>query len=57
MTWSCCGQGQTIVLLCVNQEELNEVIDVKDPDNTAPELRRRNRLDAETTIFCADHYM
>ncbi|KAK9973610.1 hypothetical protein ABG768_024329 [Culter alburnus] len=39
------------------QEELNEVIDVKDPDNTASELRRRNRLDAETTIFCADHYM
>ncbi|XP_058635358.1 protein SHQ1 homolog isoform X2 [Onychostoma macrolepis] len=39
------------------QEELNEVIDVKDPDNTAPELRRCNRLDAETTIFCADHYM
>uniref|UniRef100_A0A8C1XJ38 Protein SHQ1 homolog n=1 Tax=Cyprinus carpio TaxID=7962 RepID=A0A8C1XJ38_CYPCA len=39
------------------QEELNEVIDVKDPDNTAPELRRRNRLDAETTIFCADHYL
>ncbi|XP_043098092.1 protein SHQ1 homolog [Puntigrus tetrazona] len=39
------------------QEELNEVIDVKDPDNTAPELRRRNRLDAETTIFCTDHYM
>lgn len=39
------------------QEELNEVIDVEDPDNTAPELRRRNRLDAETTIFCTDHYM
>ncbi|XP_067316319.1 protein SHQ1 homolog [Pseudorasbora parva] len=39
------------------QEELNEVIDVKDPDNTTPELRRRNRLDAETTIFCTDHYM
>ncbi|XP_016126599.1 protein SHQ1 homolog [Sinocyclocheilus grahami] len=39
------------------QEELNEVIDVKDPDNTAPELRRRTRLDAETTIFCADHYL
>lgn len=55
MTWSYCGQP--IVLLCVNQEELNEVIDVKDPDNTAPELRRRNRLDAETTIFCADHYL
>ncbi|RXN03855.1 SHQ1-like protein [Labeo rohita] len=39
------------------QEELNEVTDVKDPDNTAPELRRRNRLDAETTVFCADHYL
>ncbi|KAL1272504.1 hypothetical protein QQF64_028366 [Cirrhinus molitorella] len=39
------------------QEELNEVIDVKDPDNTAPELRRRNRLDTETTVFCADHYL
>ncbi|XP_026068988.1 protein SHQ1 homolog [Carassius auratus] len=39
------------------QEELNEVIDLKDPDNTAPELRRHNRLEAETTIFCADHYM
>ncbi|XP_059415901.1 protein SHQ1 homolog [Carassius carassius] len=39
------------------QEELNEVIDLKDPDNTAPELRRHNRLEAETTIFCSDHYM
>uniref|UniRef100_A0A8C2G7V6 Protein SHQ1 homolog n=1 Tax=Cyprinus carpio TaxID=7962 RepID=A0A8C2G7V6_CYPCA len=39
------------------QEELNEVIDLKDPDSTAPELRRHNRLEAETTIFCADHYM
>ncbi|TRY82163.1 hypothetical protein DNTS_009470 [Danionella cerebrum] len=39
------------------QEELNEVIDVKDPDHTNPELRRSNRLDAETTIFCTDHYM
>lgn len=39
------------------QEELNEVIDMKDPDNTNAELRRRNRLDTETTVFCADHYL
>ncbi|XP_051986969.1 protein SHQ1 homolog isoform X2 [Xyrauchen texanus] len=39
------------------QEELSEVIDVKDPDSTAPKVRRQNRLDAETTIFCTDHYL
>ncbi|XP_017574074.1 protein SHQ1 homolog [Pygocentrus nattereri] len=39
------------------QEELSDVTDVKDPENSSPTLRRRNRLDAETTIFCADHYL
>lgn len=39
------------------QEELSEVIDLDDPDNTAPELRRSKRLDTETTIFCTDHYL
>ncbi|KAL6458503.1 hypothetical protein MHYP_G00337330 [Metynnis hypsauchen] len=39
------------------QEELSDVTDVKDPENSTPALRRRNRLDAETTIFCADHYL
>ncbi|KAL7891811.1 hypothetical protein AOLI_G00012870 [Acnodon oligacanthus] len=39
------------------QEELSDVTDVKDPENTTPTQRRRSRLDAETTIFCADHYL
>lgn len=38
------------------QDELSEVIDLKDPDSTAPEVRRSDRLDAETNIFCSDHY-
>ncbi|XP_036427437.1 protein SHQ1 homolog [Colossoma macropomum] len=39
------------------QEELSDVTDVEDPENSTPAMRRRNRLDAETTIFCADHYL
>ncbi|XP_026855476.2 protein SHQ1 homolog isoform X2 [Electrophorus electricus] len=39
------------------QEELSDVIDVGDPDNSTPTARRRDRLDAETSVFCADHYL
>ncbi|XP_058258724.1 protein SHQ1 homolog isoform X1 [Hemibagrus wyckioides] len=39
------------------QEELSEVIDVEDPENSTPAERRSDRLNAETTIFCTDHYL
>ncbi|KAK2857751.1 hypothetical protein Q7C36_005670 [Tachysurus vachellii] len=39
------------------QEELSEVIDVEDPENSTPAKRRSDRLDTETTIFCTDHYL
>ncbi|XP_066521527.1 protein SHQ1 homolog [Hoplias malabaricus] len=39
------------------QEELSDVIDVKDPEISTPAMRRRDRLDAETSIFCTDHYL
>ncbi|XP_072539317.1 protein SHQ1 homolog [Salminus brasiliensis] len=39
------------------QEELSDVTDVEDPENSTPAMRRSNRLDAESTIFCADHYL
>ncbi|KAK1795670.1 hypothetical protein P4O66_001163 [Electrophorus voltai] len=44
-------------LLSAIQEELSDVIDVGDPDNSTPTARRRDRLDAETSVFCADHYL
>ncbi|KAI4890587.1 hypothetical protein NFI96_003542 [Prochilodus magdalenae] len=39
------------------QEELSDVIDVQDPENSTPAMRRRKRVDAETSVFCADHYL
>lgn len=39
------------------QEELSDVIDLEDPENSTPFMRRSSRLNAETTIFCADHYL
>ncbi|MCI4375171.1 hypothetical protein PGIGA_G00106250 [Pangasianodon gigas] len=39
------------------QEELSEVIDVEDPENSTPAQRRSDRLNSETTIFCTDHYL
>ncbi|KAI5619504.1 protein SHQ1-like [Silurus asotus] len=39
------------------QEELSEVIDVEDPENSTPAKRRADRLNSETTIFCTDHYL
>lgn len=39
------------------QEELSDVIDVENPDGTTAAERRQQRLDAETTIFCHDHYL
>uniref|UniRef100_A0A4W5NIP6 Protein SHQ1 homolog n=1 Tax=Hucho hucho TaxID=62062 RepID=A0A4W5NIP6_9TELE len=39
------------------QEELSDVIDVRNPDGTTASERRRKRLDAETSIFCPDHYL
>ncbi|XP_067092867.1 protein SHQ1 homolog isoform X1 [Osmerus mordax] len=39
------------------EEELSDVIDVKNPDSTTAAERRQMRLDAETTVFCHDHYL
>ncbi|NXN94080.1 SHQ1 protein, partial [Rhinopomastus cyanomelas] len=39
------------------QDELNEVIDIKDPDQTPVDERRRKRLAAEAAKFDPDHYL
>ncbi|NXS35200.1 SHQ1 protein, partial [Pomatostomus ruficeps] len=39
------------------QDELSEVIDIKDPDQTPAEERRRKRLAAEAAKFEPDHYL
>uniref|UniRef100_A0A8C8BQ48 Protein SHQ1 homolog n=1 Tax=Otus sunia TaxID=257818 RepID=A0A8C8BQ48_9STRI len=39
------------------QDELSDVIDIKDPDQTSADERRRKRLAAETAKFDPDHYL
>ncbi|NXU47120.1 SHQ1 protein, partial [Turnix velox] len=39
------------------QDELSDVIDVKDPDRTPLDERRRKRLAAEADKFDSDHYL
>ncbi|KAM9362175.1 protein SHQ1 homolog [Symphorus nematophorus] len=39
------------------QEELSEVIDVKNPEGTTAAERRQARLEAEASAFSADHYL
>ncbi|NWZ92481.1 SHQ1 protein, partial [Nesospiza acunhae] len=39
------------------QDELSDVIDIKDPDQTPAEERRRGRLAAEAAKFEPDHYL
>ncbi|KAM9277170.1 protein SHQ1 homolog [Morus bassanus] len=39
------------------QDELSDVIDVKDPDQTPVDERRRKRLAAEAAKFDPDHYL
>lgn len=39
------------------QDELSDVIDIKDPDQTAVDERRRKRLAAEAAKFEPDHYL
>ncbi|NXM72942.1 SHQ1 protein, partial [Serilophus lunatus] len=39
------------------QDELGDVIDIKDPDQTPAEERRRKRLEAEAAKFEPDHYL
>ncbi|NXP49912.1 SHQ1 protein, partial [Heliornis fulica] len=39
------------------QDELSDVIDIKDPDQTPAEERRRKRLEAEDAKFEPDHYL
>ncbi|XP_077582025.1 protein SHQ1 homolog [Stigmatopora nigra] len=39
------------------QEELSDVIDVKNPDNTTIAERRQARMDVEALAFSPDHYL
>ncbi|XP_016520871.1 protein SHQ1 homolog isoform X3 [Poecilia formosa] len=39
------------------QEELSDVIDVKNPEETLASERRRARLEAEALAFSSDHYL
>ncbi|KFP79705.1 Protein SHQ1, partial [Acanthisitta chloris] len=39
------------------QDELSDVIDIKDPDQTPAGERRRKRLEAEAAKFDPDHYL
>uniref|UniRef100_H2TGD9 Protein SHQ1 homolog n=1 Tax=Takifugu rubripes TaxID=31033 RepID=H2TGD9_TAKRU len=39
------------------QEELSDVIDVRNPEQTSAGERRRARLEAEASAFSADHYL
>ncbi|CAN9512570.1 unnamed protein product [Ophioblennius macclurei] len=39
------------------QEELSDVIDLKDPEATSAAERRRGRLEAEASAFSPDHYL
>lgn len=39
------------------QEELSDVIDVKNPEQTTAAERRKARLEAEASAFSADHYL
>ncbi|XP_035986081.1 protein SHQ1 homolog isoform X2 [Fundulus heteroclitus] len=39
------------------QEELGDVIDLKDPEGTSASGRRRARLEAEASAFSSDHYL
>ncbi|TNM88361.1 hypothetical protein fugu_004615, partial [Takifugu bimaculatus] len=39
------------------QEELSDVIDVRNPEQTSAGERRRARLEAEAAAFSADHYL
>ncbi|XP_071376231.1 protein SHQ1 homolog [Centroberyx affinis] len=39
------------------QEELTDVIDIKNPEGTTAAERRQARLEAETSAFCHDHYL
>lgn len=45
------------IILCHLQDELSDVIDIKDPDQTPAEERRRRRLAAEAAKFEPDHYL
>uniref|UniRef100_A0A8C9EZS7 Protein SHQ1 homolog n=1 Tax=Pavo cristatus TaxID=9049 RepID=A0A8C9EZS7_PAVCR len=39
------------------QDELGDIIDVKDPDQTPPDERKMKRLEAEAAKFDPDHYL
>ncbi|XP_055993127.1 protein SHQ1 homolog [Sorex fumeus] len=39
------------------QDELNDIIDIKDPDHTSAAERRQQRLTAELAKFDSDHYL
>lgn len=39
------------------QEELSDITDVKNPEQTTAAERRKARLEAEALAFSADHYL
>ncbi|GLD73286.1 protein SHQ1 homolog [Lates japonicus] len=39
------------------QEELSDVIDIKNPEGTTAAERRQARLEAESSVFSPDHYL
>lgn len=42
---------------CSSQEELSDVIDIKNPEGTTAAERRQARLQAEASAFSPDHYL
>lgn len=49
--------GLVLLFLFHLQDELSDVIDIKDPDQTPVGERRRKRLAAEAAKFDPDHYL
>lgn len=45
------------VLLMSWQDELSDVVDVRNPDGTSAAERRQARLQAEASAFSPDHYL
>lgn len=57
MNLACCICSFVISLLMHFQDELSDVVDVKDPDKTPVCERRKERLAAEAAKFDSDHYL
>lgn len=55
LTYHTCGLVKQF-LFCL-QDELSDVIDIKNPDQTPVDERRKKRLAAEAAKFDPDHYL